>query len=378
MLAVAPTHPDRAGNQDVFAILARCGKVDLSRLSRAFGPVAGEEALRALVAHGVLDRVAARAVSLVLEGRLSEGDLKQLLDVSAIQFRVDQFTPTPPSPPAHPLPFPLNSRLGRYPILGLLGRGGSCHVYRSVHPELGVPVALKVSADGAPLGVEARILARIQHKNVVRLWDLEQVGRLTVLVLEYVDGESLARTLAWVGAIDPRIAFRMARDVIRGLCSAHAAGVVHGDVKPANVLGTTAGRFKLADFGSTRPTSLALDAGGAIQGTWPYAAPECFDGHGDERSDVYSLGLTLYHALSGHSPVTARGFAECRDEHANLTLDPLHWTVPGVGRKASDLVRRMIALDPADRPTGRRLVAEARRAFCPETSATSSHPEIAR
>ncbi len=367
-----------AGNQEVFAILARCGNVDHSQLSRAIGPVDGEDALRALVAHGVLDRIAARAVSLVCEGRLSEGDLKQLLDVSTLQLRLDRYTPTPPPQPVHPLPLPLNSRLGRYPVLGLLGRGGSCHVYRSVHPELGVPVALKVSMNGTPLEAEAGVLARIHHANVVRLWDLERVGRLTVLVLEYVDGESLARNLTRLGSVNVHVAFRMARDVVRGLCSAHAAGVVHGDVKPANVIATTVGRFKLADFGSTRNTSIALYAGGEIQGTWPYAAPECFEGRGDERSDVYSLGLTLYHALTGRSPVTARGFAECRDEHVTLTLDPLHWTVPGVGRKASDLVRRMIALDPSDRPTGRRLVAEARRAFCPEAFATSSHPEIAR
>ncbi|MBA4189421.1 MAG: hypothetical protein C0467_15635 [Planctomycetaceae bacterium] len=378
MSAVAPTHPDRAGNQEVLAILARCGNVDLSRLSHAIGPVDGEDALRALVALQMLDRIAARAVSLVLKGRLSEGDLKQLLDVSTLQYRLDRFAPAPAPPTVHPLPLPLNSRLGRYPVLGLLGRGGSCHVYRSVHPELGVPVALKVSADATPLEAEAGVLARISHANVVRLWDLERVGRLTVLVLEYVDGESLARTLGRVGAVDVRVAFRMARDVIRGLCSAHAAGVVHGDVKPANVIATSAGRFKLADFGSTRPTSLALYAGGAVHGTWPYAALECFDGRGNERSDIYSLGLTLYHALTGHSPVTARGFAECREEHTNLTLDPLHWTVPGVSRKASDLIRRMTALDPTDRPTGRRLVAEARRAFCPDASATYSHPEIAR
>ena len=362
--------PRGVGEHDVYALLARCTGADVARLvalTRSANPVA---AVPSLVAAGVLDRVSARAVGRVLAGSLDERDLKQVLDLPALRTRIDRPT-REEQPPAPPLPLPLDSTFGRYTIRGLLGRGASGHVYLSVHPDLGVPVALKVSADAAPLRAEAAVLARVTHRNVVRVWDVERAGRLTALVLESVAGGSLGRALAAGEPLPAATVLRAARDVLSALRAAHAAGVVHGDVKPANVLGSAADGFKLADFGTARRPAGVCSSGGWIRGTWPYAAPECFDGRGGPASDVYSLGLTLRHAATGRPDVTAATFAECRAAHAALTLDPLHWTVPGIGRRASDLIRRMTDPDPAGRPS----VSALLRAF---RTARVAHPETSR
>jgi len=351
-------HPTWVRELDVIGILARCGNIDEARLACVTGPLTGHDALRLLDARGFLDRVAARAIAQVLDGGLPERDLKQVLDLPTLRKHLDQIDSPVLLPKIQPLPLPLNSYLGHYAIKGLLGCGASSHVYRSIHPHLQIPVALKVSNDAGSLHAEAAVLVRLSHPSIVRVWDVEQVGRLTILVLEYLDGESLARAFSQGRGVDPTIGFRAARDMVRALHAAHKCGVVHGDVKPANVIATSSGRFKLVDFGTaTKPVSLPT-SGEILEGSWPYAAPECFNRPGDPRSDVYSLGLTLYHALSGRAPVTAQGFTGCRDEHASLNLDPLHWTVPGVGRSASDLIRRMTHFDPTNRPTGSQLLSD--------------------
>jgi serine/threonine protein kinase len=360
------------------ALLARCTGADRGRLAALVPGKAGAALVPALVDAGVLDRVSARALGLVLAGSLDERDLKQLLDLPALRARLDRAARSSARSdvPAAPLPLPLDSLLGRYTIRGLLGRGGSGHVYRSVHPDLGIPVALKVSADAEPLRAEAAVLARITHRAVVRVWDVERAGRLAALVLEYVDGGGLGRALAGGDPLPAATVLRAARDVLAALTAVHAAGVVHGDVKPANVLGAAGSGFKLGDFGTARRSADPVPAGGLIHGTWPYAAPECFDGRGGPAADVYSLGLTLRHAATGRPDVTSTAFAECRAAHAAAALDPLHWTVPGVGRRVSDLVRRMTALDPADRPTASALL-RAFRGVRP-TPPTVLHPEAAR
>ncbi len=376
------TRPRRGvGEQEVFDLLARCAGANAARLADLARGTARASALPALVAAGVLDRVSARAVGLVLAGSLDERDLKQLIDLPLLRTRIDRLaiaagrTDAAPTHPL-PLPLPLDSPLGRYTIRGLLGRGGSGHVYLSVHPEFGVPLALKVSMDATPLRAEAAILTRITHRNVVRVWDLERAGRLTILVLEYVDGGSLGRRLTQGRPLSPAMVLRVARDILSALRAAHGAGVIHGDVKPANILGPSAGRFKLADFGTARRPADSLTGGGTIHGTWPYTAPESFDGRVVPESDVYSLGLTLYHAMTGQPAVPATGYAECRAAHAKLTLDPLHWTVPGVSQRFSDLIRRMTSPDPAARPSVALLLREFRSVRI--APATALHPETSR
>jgi serine/threonine-protein kinase len=226
------------------------------------------------------------------------------------------------------------------------------------------------------LRAEAAVLAKISHPNVVRIWDLEQIGRLTVLVQEYVDGGSLGRKLLTGERIAPATVFQIACDILAALRVTHQAGYIHGDVKPANILGPSTGIYKLADFGTAQRSDGPATPGGIVRGTWPYSAPESMEGFASPASDVYSLGLTLYHALTGQPAIQVTGFDECRAAHANLSLDPVHWTIPGVGQAASDLVTRMTRHDPAGRPSVSRLLREFRELRVP--AAAPLRMEIAR
>jgi serine/threonine protein kinase len=360
---MSPSLPFTAGPTRpgfVLEIVARVARVEPAVLARAVGPTDAATVIDTLLARGLIDRVAARALTMVAAGALDERDLRQLIDPAAVRARLARAVPVTA---AVPLPLPLNARLGRYTVRGVLGHGRGGPVYRSVHPHLGVPVAIKVSAVAAPLRAEAAALAAAAHRNVVRLCDLDEAGGQTLLVTD-LGGESLARTLRRTPALGPRRAFRIARGVLAALCATHRAGFVHGDVKPGNVLAARSGLVQLCDFGSARRTSGPAPA--VVEGTWPYAAPECFDGPGSPRSDVYSLAHTLYHALTGRPLVTGRDAAECRAAHLALDPDPLHWAVPGVPRAASDLIRRMAARDPDARPSAREALADARTAFGPD------------
>lgn len=340
----------------VLELLARSAQVDPLRLARLVGPTDSLTVIDTLVAQGIVDRVAARALSLAVDGQLDERDLRQLIDINAVRASVNRAS----SPQlGRPLPLPLHATLGRYTVGGVLGRGRCGDVYRSVHPQLKTPVALKVSSDGAALRAEAIALASVVHPNVVRLWDLDQVGDLTVLVTQ-AGGKSLARVLRRRGVLAPRTAFRLARGILAGLVAVHRAGFVHGDVKPANIL-VGQGPPLLCDFGSARRIGGVVS--NRVEGTWLYTAPECFDGRISPKSDVYSLGLALYQVLTGQAPIAVTDFEACRAAHSNLRLDPLHWSVPGVKRSAWNLVRNMTNRDEQSRPSAREALAAARNAF---------------
>jgi eukaryotic-like serine/threonine-protein kinase len=188
-----------------------------------------------------------------------------------------------------------------------LGSGGMGQVFRARHKGLGRDVALKLLRDGAQehrerLLREAKLLARIDHPNVVRVLDAGEEDGEAYLVMELVEGDSLARALP----LPPLEALCVARAVGEGLAAAHAAGVVHRDIKPENVLVTVDGQVKVADFGIGR----ALDGGGALTapnvaaGSPGYVAPEALKGAApDARADVYGLGALLRAALTGQPPL---------------------------------------------------------------------------
>jgi serine/threonine-protein kinase len=200
---------------------------------------------------------------------------------------------------------------GRYEVLGLLGAGGMGTVYRARDRELDEIVALKVlrrDLAEAP-GIldrfrqEAKLARRVTHRNVARTFDIGEHGGDKFLTMELVKGESLATRLARDGALPLAEVARIGIEICEGLAAAHAAGVVHRDLKPDNVLLADDGRVVITDFGIAR----AIDPGaaastmGAPIGTPAYMAPEQVQGLPDidARADVYSLGTILYEALTG-------------------------------------------------------------------------------
>jgi len=218
--------------------------------------------------------------------------------------------PEKPVAGAHGLP-------ERYDIRERLGRGGMGEVFRAFDRRLNIPVAVKVlngagrqSEEGiARFLREARAIASLNHANIIHIYDVGEGPQGPYIVMEFVDGESLADCLDREGRLPPDQALHLVREVGRGLAYAHKRGVIHRDVKPDNILLTADGVPKLVDFGLARvPTEAALTREGAFMGTMTYAAPEQkFDAaRVDPRADIYSLGAVLYELLTGEPPVTFR------------------------------------------------------------------------
>ncbi|HEY4239590.1 MAG TPA: serine/threonine-protein kinase [Kofleriaceae bacterium] len=244
---------------------------------------------------------------------------------------------------------------GRYRIVRWLGGGGMGRVYEALDEELGERVALKMLRAGLTEDAierfrrEVKLTRRIQHRNVARMFDIGDHAGEKFLTMELVDGEPLSRALGdrmpW-----PRLA-DLAAQICAGLAAAHAAGVVHRDLKPDNVLveGST-NRAVITDFGIARSSEDgSVTQHGAIIGTPRYMAPEQLAGREvDARADLFSLGVMLYELASGARPWA--GDNAIAIAVAQATQPPRPLAAPHAPAAFAQLVMRCLALDPAGRP----------------------------
>ncbi|HEU4532935.1 MAG TPA: serine/threonine-protein kinase, partial [Polyangiaceae bacterium] len=253
--------------------------------------------------------------------------------------------------------------LERFDVLRPLGRGGMGAVFLARDRDLGRPVALKVlrTRDLAALRRfrrEATAVARLSHPNVVQLYELGLDAAAPYLVMEYVAGGSLAQ--APPGPIDRRRACRLVLSAARGLGAAHAVGVVHRDVKLANLLLVEPGgdAVKVADFGLAKLADAEpLTHEGAVLGTLGYLSPEQASGRDvDARADVYGLGVVFFRLLCGQPPFSGTPSEMLARTLTTPRLDPSPFA-PGLPPAVAALLGRMTALDPADRPPDANAVA---------------------
>jgi formylglycine-generating enzyme required for sulfatase activity len=224
-------------------------------------------------------------------------------------------------------------RLGAYEIEGELGRGGMGVVYVARDTVLGRRVAIKrmlASSQSMLTRFEREVhaLGALQHPNIVTVHEAGQLRGDPYVVLELVEGQSLAHRLRSDGPLPDEEAARLLLDLARAVQYAHRAGFLHRDLKPANVLLDGAGRPKITDFGAARlldPERERLTRTGDMIGTPAYMPPEQVDGQQDqvdERADVYALGATLYHVLCGQAPFGGDGQSPLNVVHAILTRMP--------------------------------------------------------
>ncbi|MGA2263140.1 MAG: serine/threonine-protein kinase, partial [Acidobacteriota bacterium] len=215
--------------------------------------------------------------------------------------------------------------LDRYKILKLLGAGGMGRVYLAEDQKLGMPVAIKVLRDiltQDPVSVkrlitEAKTSILLAHPNILRLHNFEDGETAKFLVMEFVDGESLADKIAREGKVSENETRMIAIEVCKGLEHAHSKKVIHRDMKPGNVMLGKDGSVKIADFGLARlcHDSIARMTSQLSTGTLQYMSPEQLDGEIGESSDLYALGVTLYEMLSGDPPfVTGEITAQIRNK----------------------------------------------------------------
>ena len=275
-------------------------------------------------------------------------------------------------------------RLGHFRIDKELGAGGMGEVYLATDLALDRPVAIMVLPAGTTTGVardrlirEARAQARVQHPNVAHIYFIgEDAGRL-YFAMEYVTGQTLAARLA-AGPLPVEDALDVIRGAVQGLREAQRSGFTHRDVKPSNLMVDAHGVVKVLDFGlaASNPSDLAdgaTETGPVPQtsfaGTPLYMAPEQARGDAiDLRADIYALGATLYHLVSGRPPFQADSVVELASMHATAARPPLpRGANPRTSIAAIDaLVGRMMA------PAAGRSIRELRRATCARSISSPS------
>ncbi len=255
----------------------------------------------------------------------------------------------------------MKQQLGHYQIVAELGRGGMGVVYKGYETSLNRYVAIKVLADALANDEsvkerflrEARSMAALNDPHIIQIYFIGDDEGQTYFVMEFVDGESLGSLLKREGKLTPEQAAKIVYQTAQGLRTAHDKGVIHRDIKPGNLMITSRGSVKVADFGialSTQDFSRKLTSTGEFVGTPGYLSPEVCQGNPvDQRSDIFSLGIVLFECLTGRMPFTD-------ESPLGLMLEVVRAEIPDVcslnsevDQELSRILAKMVAKDPADR-----------------------------
>ncbi len=254
----------------------------------------------------------------------------------------------------------VGQKVDRYRFQQLIGRGSSSEVYRAHDMRLHRDVAIKVFDPDARRKAEilerfmkeARIQARLEHANIVPIYDLLEHRKQMFLVMRFVHGQNLRKIIERRGtALDPLEALAYMRQVLDGVAFAHSKGVIHQDLKPHNIQVTPAGEALVLDFGVARLVDDSKPARTKLTGTPAYMSPEQVEGKfTDARTDIYSLGMSLYQVVTGHHP-----FEDADDLQQILRWQvekpptpPSHYN-PQLPGRLEDAIMRAIAKAPRDR-----------------------------
>ena len=265
--------------------------------------------------------------------------------------------------------------LAHYRILRLVGEGGMGLVLLAEDSLLSRHVALKVirpEIGGAP-GIaqrftrEARATAAIKHDHIVTIYHVGQENGVPFLAMEYLQGMSLARWLARNLKPSVALVLRIGREIASGLAAAHERGLIHRDIKPANIwLEAPSGRVKILDFGQARSlrNDVEITHSGTIMGTPAYMSPEQARGEpAGTGSDLFSLGCVLYHLCTSRSPFEGETIMAVLSALSSDIPSPLRELEPGVPLALDELVMRLLAKDPANRPISAQSVVNTIKAI---------------
>jgi serine/threonine-protein kinase len=261
--------------------------------------------------------------------------------------------------------------IGPYQVLKPLGAGGMGEVFLAYDERLDRKVAIKrIRLDAAATPErrerfrrEARVAAKLNHPAIVQIYDVLTEGEVSYIVMEHVEGTNLRRLLD-DGPLPAGEVVTLAHDIAQGLAEAHRQGIVHRDLKSENVLVTPEGRAKIADFGIAKralagPDEGSLTADGRVLGTYRTMSPEQARGEPvDFRSDLFSLGVLLYEALTGQSPFEAENELAMLSRIVRNRQVPVREVRPEVPAELSALVDHLLEKDPLGRPRSAREVAD--------------------
>jgi serine/threonine protein kinase len=247
--------------------------------------------------------------------------------------------------------FLLGQTVGKYQVLANLGSGGFGTVFLARDTWIDKKVAIKVphrqTGDENELLQEPRLLAALDHQNIVGILTAERVDGVFFIVMEYVKGESLEAALDREKSLDLQRAVNYTVQTLRGVEHAHKAAILHRDLRPANVLVSESGIVKVADFGTSR--LLEKSHATTVIGSPPYMAPEQFQGRAVLASDIYSVGVMLYQMLTGTLPYFSPNPAQIERLVAQGRCTPPRLRNTQIPKEISDIVMQAIAPELADR-----------------------------
>lgn len=261
------------------------------------------------------------------------------------------------------------AKLGPFLLLNLIDAGGMGGIYYARDETLGRDVAIKVMLKSLgdnqefveTFKREAQAAAKLNHPNIAQIYSFGQEKGQPYIVMELISGQRFDKMIASGEPLDQALVMRIAMDVVEGLTAADEAGLLHGDIKPENILLDEKGAAKLVDFGLAAIAAQAAEAEG-VWGTPYYIAPEKLKRQkADVRSDIYSLGATLYHALGGRPPFEGETPVEVVKARLERAPEELHLIRPDIHKKVEALVSRMLEADPVRRyPTYASLAGDLR------------------
>jgi len=263
--------------------------------------------------------------------------------------------------------FTARTRFDHFEIQSLLGEGGMGSVYQAVDTHLDREVALKVlklsmssnAEECEKLEREARTTALINHPHIIKIFDFGHSGGQFYIAMELIGGGSLDDLIQTYGMVPEKMVLQVGLQVAQGLEAALEQGLIHRDIKPANILFADIDTAKLVDFGLAMVMSDAAQARGEIWGTPYYIAPEKLDEQPEDfRSDIYSLGGTLFHALAGRPPYEAESASLVALKQLKSRAVSLQAFAPGVSNETAYVINRMMAKNPEKRYESYRELAE--------------------
>ena len=240
---------------------------------------------------------------------------------------------------------------GRYELIEKIGEGGMAVVYKGKDRLLNRYVAIKILRPEftkdeqfiESFKRESQASARLSHANIVGVYDVGKEGNIHFIVMELIDGKVLSEVIKEKGRIEYKEAISIIRQVASALSLAHKNQIIHRDIKPHNILITSTGVAKLADFGIAKAVSAATIVGGnnKIMGSVHYFSPEQARGaYVDERSDIYSLGIVLYEMLTGKVPFDGDNPVSIALMHINDPMPSLTKEVPGIPPQLEKIVNK--------------------------------------
>ncbi len=249
----------------------------------------------------------------------------------------------------------IGQTLGRYQLVEYIGRGPSGLVYKARHAALDRWVAVRLVPTVADrqlfeqLSQGLRAAVRLSHPHIVEVHDMGESGGMVYLAMELMEGGSLADWIRRTGRVPPSAALAIFHQVVSALAAAHAAGLLHQDIKPSNILFTGQGVAKLSDLGLAALSAARLRSGsGSVSSIAYYTAPEIFRGQpADARSDLYSLGATFYHALTGYMPGEGIPVEELFRRRGEIPLRSITTWVADLPPPIGAMIDRLLLPDPS-------------------------------